>query len=185
MSDSVEELLTNFEKTPDVQGLGLLSKLCEAMVVADQEVVEFEAQLAEKKKRLQELRIGEIPKLMDELGLRTIKLGSGAEIGIKRKVSCKFVSQTKAKAVDWLDEHGESAIIRREVAVGFEKGDEATATMAMEVLDRAGLHPSLIMDVHHSTLAAWARRKVDAGEEIPETLFNFDVFNYAEVKYGK
>ena len=185
MSDSVEDLLANFSEMADVVGLGQLSRLCAQMATASEEVIMLENQLAEKKKALYELRIGKIPSLMDELHLKEIRLDNGATIEIKRKVSCKFVATTKPEALDWLDEHGESDSIRREVSVGFEKGDTATAIQAVTVLEKAGLHPSVIMDMHHSTLSAWARRRVEAGEEVPTNLFNFDVFNYAEVKHGK
>jgi hypothetical protein len=154
------------------------------MAEVDKEVAEMEARLSERKKVLQDLRIGQIPDLMNELRLSTIRLDNGAEISIKRKVSCKFKAEVRDQALDWLDGEGFSDIIRREVAVGFEKGQEETANKAVKLLEASGFHPSVLKDVHHSTLAAWARRQVDAGVTIPGDLFDTNFFNYAEVKHG-
>ena len=182
MDSDVTELMETFAPIVDTSGLGELSKLCEQMAKDAAEIAVIEADLALKKKALHEVKAGKIPALMVELNLKDLTLTSGAKIILARKVSCKFIPAVHTDALNWLDAHGFSQMIRREVAVAFERGQEDTAARATQILTEAGFTPQIVKDVHHATLSAWARRMTDEKQPIPADLFNYDFFNYAEVK---
>ncbi len=148
VEETVDSLLENFERPPDTGNLGELSALCEAMVKQAALVEEMEEKLALEKKKLQELRIAKIPALMVELNLGKLTIADGAEISIKRNVSCKFVPEHRNEALDWLDAHGYSDIIRREVGVPFDRGQEEKAAKAATILMEAGFTPH-IAEVKH------------------------------------
>jgi hypothetical protein len=185
MDETVESLLESFEKPPNTGNLGQLSELCEAMVAQATVVETMEAELALEKKKLQELRVAKIPALMLELGLGKLTIANGAEISIKRNVSCKFVAEHRNEALDWLDNHGFSDIVRREVGISFNRGEEDRAAKAATILLDAGFTPQIVKEVHHATLAAWGRRQVTENAQVPANLFDLNYFDIAEVKHGK
>ena len=181
MDDPAEFYRANAQ-TQDTGQLGQLSVLCQEMMVQRGEVEKIEQQLTDAKKKLQELQAGRIPALMAELKLESLTLASGVKIVISRHVGCKFDPATKFEALQWLDAQGHGSMIKHEVFVNFGRGEGELANKAAEALVNLGLKPSQVKDVHHATLAAWAKREVEAGHEVPANLFNLSIFDLAKVK---
>ena len=183
MTETVDDLIQNFERPPNVEGLGALSELCQQMVAQDALVEHIEKRLKEEKQKLTDLRVGKIPALMVELGLKSLQLADGSEVRIKRSVSCKFFPETRGDALEWLDANGFSDLVKREVGINFDRGQEEKASLAATILAEAGFKPFMVKDVHHSTLSAWGRKQVEGGiDKVPPELFNINFFDMAEVK---
>jgi hypothetical protein len=162
--------------------LGTLTKLCDEMVALEMLVGDMEEALKVKKSALQEYRVQKIPGLMQELGVSNLTLTSGAKIVLQRVVSCRLNQLQKLEAFEWLEKHEFGAMIKREVAVDFGRNEEEIAAKAVEALTALGLKPSVNKDVHFQTLSAWSRKQLEAGGEIPATLFELSILNLAKLK---
>lgn len=128
------------------------------------------AALDEQKKELvsrkTELETYKIPDALAEAGLKEFVTLEGL------KVTTKFVVGTipadmKERAYAWLDEKGHSSIIKRGVAVKFDKGSEEAAEKAAEQLRSLGLEPTLTLDIHAQTWMSFAREQIDKGTMLP------------------
>jgi predicted transcriptional regulator len=151
--------------------LGELSSLAEELRGAETEVANLEAKLAAAKADVERIAEEEIPELMAEIGMAEFKTASGFTVSIDRKVYAKIPKYRMGEAVQWLDDNGEGGMVRRKVIVDFNRDQEDAAAELAEDLESKYAAVAQDYSVHSSTLKAWAKRKIEAGEELPEDLF--------------
>lgn len=158
-----------------------LQKLAEQQASKQAEVAKLEAQLNQAKEELKALAEGQIPELMDQIGIANFKTVSGLVIEVTEKIRAAIPKPKAHLAFAWLKQHGHAALIRRTVSVAFGKGEDEKAEALKdqlasdyEVEDNANVHPS--------TLSAFVREKLQSGEEIPLDLFGVHRQRVAEIK---
>jgi hypothetical protein len=130
------------------------------------EIMELQNKIKELGKRKTEIETRKLPQLLQQAGVREITTLEGL------KVSTKFVvgaipAESKEKAYEWLDEHGHSDIIKRTLALQFQKGDTQQAEAAKEALVKLGFDPSTKLDIHPQTFMAFAREQITNGRMLP------------------
>ena len=128
-------------------------------------------------------RLGEIviPELLEDLGTEIYRLPDGREITIKRDVLAGILVDQRADAHDWLDRGGHGGMIQRTLVVDFDKGEVKKVAALRKRLIKAGFDVKTEEKVNPSTLRAWARRRAEAGEEIPDSI-NITPREWADVK---
>jgi hypothetical protein len=112
-----------------------------------------------------------LPELMDELGITNLSISEYHEIGISEKVSASIPKPKMNEACNYLEEHGSGSLIKREVTSKFNKEEGELAQKAIEAWEEIGIHAEVTRSVHHSTIAAWVRERLEEGHEIPFDLF--------------
>lgn len=123
-------------------------------------------QIKDMARRKLEIETKKLPDLLQQAGVKEMTTLEGI------KVSMKFVvggipADSKEMAYAWLDEHGHSDIIKRNLALQFQKGDTAQAEKAKKELEALGFAPTLKMDVHPQTFMAFAREQITHGKMLP------------------
>jgi len=114
----------------------------------------LEAQLKLKREAARHLEESYIPELMDELGLESVTLTDGTKLTVKPFVAAHISKDHEAEAFQWLEDHGYGDIIKERTVV----------------------------NVHPSTLKAWAKERVESGDNIPDDLFGVYVGRKAVLK---
>lgn len=107
-----------------------------------------------------------LPDLLHQAGVSEITTLDGI------KVSTKFIvgaipAQSKDEAYDWMDENGHSDIIKRNLALKFDKGAVELAEKARQQLVDMGFEPEMKMDIHPQTFMAFAREQLKTGKMLP------------------
>jgi len=126
-----------------------------ALLKHRQSIVEtVEKELKEQKQLLQEIETQTIPDLMDEMGLESVALLDGTKLTVKPFVAAHISKDHEAEAFQWLEDHGYGDIIKERTVV----------------------------NVHPSTLKAWAKERVESGDNIPDDLFGVYVGRRAVLK---
>lgn len=150
--------------------LATLSRLAEELKAAQSEVARIEATLKSAQKRVQDLEEVAIPELMEGLGIASFRTSSGFAIEIAENVHVSITKENQPAAFRWLDEHGHGGMIKRSVLVAFNRDQESAAMALQEEL--ATKFPGVRQDanIHPSTLKAWAKRRLEEGEELPESI---------------
>jgi hypothetical protein len=161
--------------------LSSLAKLAEEQIKAVSEVAEAEAQLSTAKEKLKDLAERQIPDLMDQVGLEDFKTSSGLIIEVNETIRAAIPKEHEHRGIAWLKEHGHEALVKRVVSVAFGKGEDGKAQQLYlemakryDVEDKASVHPS--------TLSAFVREQLEAGEEIPLDLLGVHRQRVAKVK---
>lgn len=165
--------------------LSRLTKMCEVLVARKEALLEAEVALAQQKHELTLLEREDIPAMMAELGITELKLASGQRIQVKEDVDCKITDFNRDKALTWLIEHGYGGIIKTEVSVNFGRGERDKAQLlAADILEHTiGQDVAVVETVHPSTLKAFVRERLMAGDAIPMDIFS--VVPYATTKITK
>jgi len=130
------------------------------------EIDELQNQVKELATEQRVIATQKLPDLLRQAGVKEITTLEGL------KVSTKFVvgsipAESKELAYTWLDEHGHSDIIKRNLMVQFAKGKTEEAEKAVEQLKALGLEPTLKMDIHPQTFTAFAREQITNGKMLP------------------
>lgn len=150
------------------EALKELIRLSEALVAAEEAVSAAEMALQEAKRIERNLREQEIPDYMQELGIASMKLESGAIISFKDDVRLEWDHAKKEKAFAWLEAHEFGGLIKTEVSVAFGKGELEQARQLLEKLaEETGKEAQLTRDVHYQTMCAFLREQISEGASIP------------------
>lgn len=150
--------------------LAELSRLADEQAQAAVRVTDLEAMLEVARDRLREISERIIPEKMDELGMEEFKTRTGLKIKIKETIRTSIPKQRQGEAYRWLRDNGFGALLKRNVAVKFGKGDDESAEqLAKELSEKFEVEDNT--SVHPSTLKAFVNEQLTGGAEIPLDLF--------------
>ena len=152
--------------------------LLEQMAVVD----DLEAKLKTAKDAVKKTTEDTLPELMKELGLKNFSLESGWGMTLEEKVQCGITEARREAAHRWLIDNGYGGLIKTEVVVPFDRGDQEQATALVETLrnDQHLADVNVREAVNAATLKSWVRERMEAGTALPLDLFG--VFSYNIVK---
>lgn len=149
------------------------------------EIENAEEFLKEKKAELFELQSEDLPVLMLNAGsakFTTIDGGWQLSRGTKVDGSIPKKEAARKAAIDTLDKIGAGDLIRTEVVVGFERTQRAEAKDIIDQLVKIGYEPSLVQNVHHQTLKAWARERLENGLNVPADKLGLWIGDWVDIK---
>lgn len=158
-----------------------IHKLVEKLDEAQRTLADIEATFNDAKEVVRELSEETIPHALESLGLDEIKTASGLKVTVRETVHARLSHETKAEAIQWLDENGHAGLVKRKVQIDFDR-EEAEAAMAL-LEELQGRFPAVYSDqtVHPSTLRAFVKGLVEDGEEFPRELFGTYIKKQAKV----
>lgn len=172
------------ETTDDL--LVQLGRMADELDQAMQRRDELAAKLKLEEDTIRLLEEEQLPELLQEVGVDRITTKNGLNVELDIDVKAKIPNYRKGEALKWLDAHGEGGMAKRTVTVFFNRDQEEDADFLTENLEKdypAGVTKDY--SVHASTLKAWAKRKVEAGDEFPHELFGVQIFRRAKVNRNK
>ena len=182
--DDMEEQSSNIENL-EQSDLTSVASLAKKQKNQEQKVKDLEAELKEAKKELLRISDEEIPNLMSETGLSSLKLDDGSSLDIKNIYGASILVANREKAYDWLREHGHDDIIKNRVVATFGRGQEDDAKVFMRVAYDNGVATDQESKIEPQTLKAWVKERMEAGEEFPTELFGAFMGQRAIIKGGK
>ena len=157
-------------------------RLAEQLVQQKDELEEAEQRVKDLKKLYLAIEREDLPAAMMEAGLQELKLSDGSLIRIVEDLDTRLTAETKPHALQWLNENGFGGLIKTFVSVKFGRGDHDTAMAARDALAENYEEVELNEDVHHSTLKAFVKERMAAGDSVPMDLFNVYPYNKAIIK---
>ena len=111
----------------DEEGLSRVSKLANIQLRLERRVAELDAELKQAKRDLQEISGDQLPAAMLEYGIREFKLEDGSQITVKNFYSASIPKDRQEESFTWLVENGFGDLIKNQVRVSFERGQEENA----------------------------------------------------------
>lgn len=170
MSDTPD--YSAFQQMPKTDALAGLSKLGEALRLAEAQVAEIQEQLTAAQGRVAELSERQIPELMDSLGMERFTLKGGATVLVKKTLSVTLPAETKERAHDWLEANGHSGLIKRKVEVAFTREQQSRAVSLATQLKSEYDDVRMERKVEPSTLKAFVAGLMKDGKPVPTDLIN-------------
>lgn len=169
----------------DETTLESLATLCGKQLKLEMEYAEIEEALKAKKEELDNISKKIIPDVMNALGVTKYVFSDGSELVLKDGLNVYIAAANKPKAYDWLRENNYGDLIKNEVLLKFSAGQEAEAKEVVARLTSEGLTPEEKESVHPSTLKAFAKERLETGEQLPMDLFSCFTYQEAKIKQPK
>ena len=162
-----KDLLDNVEVTT-------IAQECVRLKQKEDELVNLEEQVKNKKEEIDEISSRIIPELLAEQGLSAIKLADGSNVSVKKEFRCTLPKdETKREqAYKWLRDQGLGDIIKNNVFVTFGKGEDNKAKQLLDLAAENGFEPQQKSDAAWNTLTALFQERVESGLDMPSDIFN-------------
>lgn len=170
------------------QELTQLYQLVEQLLSVQADVVQATLKLDELEKREAELAMKLVPEKMDALGLRQIMTKDGQILKVDPFFSASLSEEypvLKKLGLSWLRENNLGAVIKKEVDVLIDQSNEALLQKLREWLDENKAVYSTKEQVHHATLKALMRERIEAGLPFPMDTFRGFIGKKARVETPK
>ena len=113
-----------------------------------------------------------IPKLMEDMNLKSLKLQDGSELTIKQIYSASMRADKKPEAIQWLRDNGLGDIVKNNITVTFGQGEDNKAVEYAGLARERGYEPTQDEKVHHASLTVVMKDFKEKGNEIPTDLFS-------------
>lgn len=139
-----------------------------------------EEQLQKIKQAEEQLLNKDIPELLAKMRLDDFTTSSGIHVKVKREIKASLPGHERVEArmgaLRWLVDHGHGGVIKNQVSVALDRGEDTRADDLVVKLRAEGFAVEAKKDVHASTLGALVRELVADGKIVPRDLFNlFDM----------
>lgn len=161
-----------------------IQQLGETLSEAKEELKDLETEAAEKKEFIRQLEEVTIPQIMDERGIEEVRLSNGSTIKVGDFIQTRITAANEAAAFDWLRSTHNDGIIKNEIKVSLDRGDDDRVTEAMQALAAMNIDCQHKQTVHPSTLKAFiteALQNPDLAETLPKDVFS--VYEARRVKF--
>ena len=150
----------------------------------ESDILALEDQVKRKKAELQQTN-DSLVQLMEQRGVKEIKLISGDAVSYKPFVKASITRDKEAEAFKWLQDNGHGNIIKNIVSVRFGKGEDQNAHNLINDLTQNGLSPDQKRKVEPMTLMALVGEQINLGKDIPLETFSVFMGNKVKIKKGK
>ena len=152
----------------DDSSLKALADKCKRLEIAEQEVVELEDALKEKKEGVRKLSEEEIPQFLAEKGLSSITLDNGTEVKITEEVRPGIKVADRSYCYAWLRDNGYGDLVKSNVTVAFAMGEDAQAVKLKAAIQDLGMVSTDKEDVHYQTMKAFVTEQHKKGVSLPD-----------------
>ena len=152
------------------QTKNLSDKVIELRNLEDQ-VAASENHTKDLKEKAKQLSNFDIPKMMEEMNVKKLKLKDGASIEVTNFYSARVTPEKQEEAFNWLRDHGLGDIIKNDITVTFGQGEENKALAYATLAKGQGFEPAQKEAVHAMTLKVTMEDWKNKGNEVPEDLF--------------
>ncbi len=167
MDEAVE---ANKFDTVYTEGASKLSNLIRESMKVDEEISKVEKYLKDLKFKKRKVNEEDIPALMQEMGMDSVTV-DGNKVALRQFVHARIPDDKREEAFAWIRSVGEGDIIKHDVTVSFNTGQDNMAGAVLDDLRNQGLDPAQKTHVHPQTLKAWVKGRIESGKEI-----DFDTF---------
>ena len=140
--------------------------LSKSQMDLETEIKTMEAESKAKRKDLDAL-ISSIADIMDELDVDEFKFKDGTKVSIK---AAYYPTIKSNDFYDWMDDNDQGALIKRKVETKYDKEQDKEIQVLLQSMTDLGLTYDVSKTIHAQTLKSWARKALEAGDDIPESV---------------
>ena len=166
----------------ELQGdeLQRMNKLAGDLDSIDTDIQALEGKLKELKQEKKKISEFDLPEIMNAVGMSDFSLKDGKKVKLTTFYDAKL--KDKSEAFAYIEKQGDTSIIKDTIAVNFDRGQFETANHLAEELSCQGYTFSRKEDIHHSTLKAYVKEKIESGSDIPFEAFGIYVGSRVTIK---
>ena len=171
------------EKEATTSDLVHVMNLIDEMERRESNLLQCEMAVKKAKERLKAISERQIPDFLQDIGMSTLTLNDGTKVEIQSKLQATIMKANRPAAFAFLDENGHSALLRHTLIVNYNADENELADKTFSELKELYGSGSVARDVkvHPSTLKAFVKEQLAAGNELPQDLFTMFEFRTTKV----
>jgi hypothetical protein len=159
-----------------------LSELCTRLLELQKQITKCEDNIKKLRNEERLLSENEIPNLMQQAGISSLKLIDGSSVSFKPEYYAKIPVSKTDEAFDWLSSNGYGDLIKNQVSLTFGKSEDNLANSLVEDLKSKGHNVSQKKKVEPMSLKAFVKDEIQKGNNLPMDLFGVYVSNKTTIK---
>ena len=168
----------------EVSEVDPISKACQEQLKLEKEIEDLESLMKAKKDLLRQ-NGEQIVSLMEERGVKSIKMSDGQSVDIKPFYTGTISKDNQEEAFQWLRDNGYDDIIKNQVVLKFGRAEDEKANQIYNDLASKGLDADRSIKVEPMTLKGFIREMIENGKDIPMETFGVYVGHKINIKKGK
>lgn len=168
----------------EVSEVDPISKACQEQLKLEKEIEDLESLIKAKKDLLRQ-NGEQIVSLMEERGVKSIKMSDGQSVDIKPFYTGTISKDHQEEAFQWLRDNGYDDIIKNQVVLKFGRAEDEKANQIYNDLASKGLDADRSIKVEPMTLKGFIREMIENGKDIPMETFGVYVGHKINIKKGK
>jgi hypothetical protein len=168
----------------EVSEVDPISKACQEQLKLEKEIEDLESLMKAKKDLLRQ-NGEQIVSLMEERGVKSIKMSDGQSVDIKPFYTGTISKDNQEEAFQWLRDNGYDDIIKNQVVLKFGRAEDEKANQIYSDLASKGLDADRSIKVEPMTLKGFIREMIENGKDIPMETFGVYVGHKINIKKGK
>lgn len=168
----------------EVSEVDPISKACQEQLKLEKEIEDLESLMKVKKDLLRQ-NGEQIVSLMEERGVKSIKMSDGQSVDIKPFYTGSISRDNQEEAFNWLRDNGYDDIIKNQVVLKFGRAEDEKADQIYSDLASKGLDADRSIKVEPMTLKGFIREMIENGKDIPMETFGVYVGHKINIKKGK
>lgn len=177
---------TGHEELPAPDQLAQLHRLVDQLEQREREVDRLTELLKVQAEAARKLREGDVPDLMQAMGMKDFTSTSGLRVQLRQEVRASLPKDPakREQAFAWLKAHKHDGLIKRSFVIKFGKDEEAWATKFEADLRKRKKPVNVLRvdDIHNQTLCAFLREQIREGTGIPLPAFGAFIQKFAKIE---
>jgi hypothetical protein len=165
--------------------LDKVASLGQQQIELQQELKEAEDHAASIKKKLFQLTSVTIPEAMKEIGLKSFEMETGETLSVEHVIKASIANKNKEQAFEWLRLHKFGDLIKNQVVIQFDKGEDKAAMKLVTYADKQGFSSEVKESVHGNTLSAFVKEQMEAGNKLPLDILGVFEYDITKIKVPK
>lgn len=173
---TIDETLCAAPGTP--AAMDELGVILADLALAEDEVLEAERVLDNKRKVVQAILCNTLPAAMAAAAIEELTRPDGRKIKLKEVVKASIKGR-ETEAFNWLESNGKGYLIKRKISVQLERGKSADSLK--QAIEQHGATPEETLKVEPSTLRAAVTDWMEEGMDFPRELFGAEKYTIARI----
>jgi|TARA_R110000824_G_scaffold50752_7_gene141543 hypothetical protein len=167
--------------TVNDEGMGQISKLAVSQIRLEDRIKVLNEDLKAVKGELRKIQEELLPEALIEFGITGFDTKEGYRVDVTKHYSASIPKTKLDEAFAWLNDNSYGDLIKNQVMTKFVRGEEAQAEALYKTLCEQGHTVDTKKWVEPMTLKAFARERVEAGDEFPSDLFGLYICDKAKI----
>jgi hypothetical protein len=181
-SNFLNELEEDSKDIPADDKLKKINTLYERFASLSKSIAILEERLSLEKKELNKITDFEIPLAMSEAGCQKFVTDSGFQLEVKPFYTAKIDDDNRDDCFSWLRDNDFDDLIKHQISIKLNKGEDSIAEKIIEELRKLGTSFIDEESIHHRTLTAFVKERIEKGEDFPLSLFRVYIGQTTKVK---
>jgi len=181
MNNLVNQMQKDADSIPE-NTMGKIGAVANDIADTEQEILELEEQLKNKKDYARRLSEEVLPSLFSEVGLSELKLADGRRLKVSETYTAAPLKENRYKVWTWLRDNGFGDLVKNQVTCSFGRNEDEKASSIRASLDEKGIDTTQREWVEPSTLRAFVREQYEAGVELPMDLLGAKIVHKTTIK---